>query len=323
MPDKAVLSYPYEGGMYYLMSKAQDVSRDWRGHPYYESLYGPTPEAHQVAAANLSALYETIILAPADAYLPDYHTYSVGGLYFHPDLRLSANMHVPPNEDDTSAARRLLRINEIRNTLAINWAHVDNSQFAEFLLVQVIRQIRLALQEDAALLGGKEVADLVKQVFFHMRHDLEIPAVELQEPLQVTYPDSHLSIIGLDWKCTSVDEFAEVRQSKEISQYAKEFRKCLESVQSSDDKERSLLTIMRRAMEQEEVSRKAKEAFETVGDFADILGAIPILGTATNLAGLTAKLATENRERSELHHKWYLLGPKMREVSLQTLLGQS
>lgn len=77
---------------------------------------------------------------------------------------------------------------------------------------------------------------------------------------------------------------------------------------------------MREAMQSEAIWRRAKGVLETVGVASTCIGVIPSVGTLASLAGLSSFLKYKQAERKEQGHQWYLLGPKLRELELRSIL---
>ncbi|MDD9877027.1 MAG: hypothetical protein OXR84_06260 [Magnetovibrio sp.] len=84
-----VPAHPYSTGLMWLLTNNWDRARSAKdAHPYYQALYGAQPDSIKSRAAALACLFETIILPPVDAPLPDHRIYLKDRHYYHPDLRL-------------------------------------------------------------------------------------------------------------------------------------------------------------------------------------------------------------------------------------------
>jgi hypothetical protein len=79
MNGAVIPGYPYEGAFYWFI--ADDNVRRYGG-TYYGTLYGPERERLAKHAAALACLFPEILLAPADAQLPETRGYR------NSDLRL-------------------------------------------------------------------------------------------------------------------------------------------------------------------------------------------------------------------------------------------
>jgi hypothetical protein len=135
--------------------------------------------------------------------------------------------------------------------------------------------------------------------------------------------ESSLTIIGLDWQCSSIDDFAAVRQAKKITDLARDFRAALFNAGDGNDIAKRLRGLMRDAMEWGEVAQKVKRGFEVAGYVASAISAVPGIGIGVTLAGYGLAGGQKEAEKREQRDRWYLIGPKMGEVALEALLKKS
>jgi hypothetical protein len=284
----------------------------------------------QTAAINLATLYTEIYLGVADEFLPDRESYTAGDMYRHPDLRLNALVSTTRYLQQESPEQRLLSYAVIQNELA---PLTNDPEEGLLILHRIVDQIRLALSVDAVLIVGDQVASLVRQVFQQIRGDLHLQAPELHDVHRLVVEQSELRAMGLTWQCPDLDEFAAIRMSSEITTYADGFRSALESVQDTPQRLEKMKELMREAMSREAIARRANGAFETVGMVTDIIGAaldsipnemlpgaVPLFN---DLVSLGSQMTSGQIKRIEARHKWYLLGPKIHQLSLQDALKRS
>lgn len=131
-----------------------------------------------------------------------------------------------------------------------------------------------------------------------------------------------MNVVGLDFPTDSIDSFFAIRQSKEISEYATEFRSALSSAMSTGDVTDFLVKLMKRAMHQDEIRAKAAGGFQTLGSMANVGGLIPVVGTIASGIGIGADVANRAFSQASGKKQWYLLGPKMKEVALKSMLSK-
>jgi hypothetical protein len=323
MRDDVVLAYPYDGGLYYLLGRGNpSPPAPLTGHPYYENLYGPDAPQQQSRAVNLASLFENILLPPADDYLPDYHAYNDGSFYFHPDLRIRVNQTWERIRDADLVARELIDNDQHFLSAVKENAPLSNQWSARDFVAKIIVRLQLALENDATMIGGTAAAAVTRAVLPKLQ-ERGLVASTTAELSLLTLSESSLAIIGLDWQCSSVDDFAAVRQSKKIKNYAKSFRAALFEAAEAGDVIERLQDLMREAMDWAEIANRAKSGFEVSGYAASGVGLIPFAGTAATLVGFGLSAAQKEAERRERRGRWYLIGPKMREVALEALLAKS
>jgi hypothetical protein len=193
----------------------------------------------------------------------------------------------------------------------------------EWLIARIIEQLRLAIANDAVLLGGHAVRNLIARVFALAKADLQESSQESESPSLLSFGQRTFDLFGFDWRCCDFSSFREVRQSSEIRKCAAGFRQAIGDAGRGADISQRLLGLMRSAMEKEEVASKAKGAYATKGILSSVAGAIiPCTGKVASLFSFTSYLGEKHQERIEQEHKWYLMGPKMREISLKKILEQ-
>ena len=319
----AVLSFPYEGGLYYLFSRENpSAPPPLRGHPYYEALYGDDPLRSKNDAVNLSILFDEVLLPPADEYLPDHQEHSVGNAYFHPELRVRVSRDWDFVREADEIAKLLMQDAEILKLATALPELPQNPEKFEFLLSRVIGQLRLALQNNAVIIGGPTAGQLVTAVWRLVEHDITEIGAKHPCPTFLPFGEDLFNVTALTWDCKDVDALKAIRTSKEVIEYSDRFRRALFSAASSQDMSKSMRRLMYEAMQNEAISRRAKGALETVGVASTAIGAIPAIGTPAALVGLKSFLAYKQAERKEQSHQWYLLGLKIRELELKSILQE-
>ena len=320
MTQHIVLGYPYDGGLYYLLSRQNASGPPSRaGHPYYEQLYGGDPVANQIWATNLAVLFDEILLPTADEYLPEHWLYTSGDSYFNPHIRLRVDHTWDFKRDAHEMARRLLEDDSVVEVL-IGADLVQHQGAAEFLITSIIEQLRLALENNAVLVAGDGVAAVVDQVFRRVVTEIAPEGSTAQTPRTLTITPRTLRLIGLDWHCDTFDSFVGIRESKDITDYGVGCRKALASIKNTDDLQNEFIGLLRRAMDSAEVASRVKGAFEVTGVGSNIASAVPVAGSIATLIGLGAYLGANAAQRRQKEDEWYLIGSKLREVALKNLL---
>jgi hypothetical protein len=314
---RAIPAHPYEGAFYYFLAagKAHDQS-----HPYYRVLYGAEPANLQVRAAALSCLFHDIVLAPADAHLPDSGQYLSGRNYYHPDLRIAQNYS--QNEwapENRAIAEASLHDTSLRQLLAEQPFLGNDAELQRHFLCRAALQIRLAAQSDATLIGDA----FFREVYTHVApwvSSLLGTDRDAAEPSQLALSEQTLEVVGLNFAPGDLDAFGAIRVSRAIDRYTDGFCNALLTAGTSPNLEQTLLDLMAQAMHSKEVAERVAGAFHTAGSIMNFVGFIPIIGSVASIVGAGADLAAKKMERRAAAHGWYLVGTKFKEVPLQELL---
>jgi hypothetical protein len=321
----AVLGYPYESGLYFMFSRTNPSGPSpTRGHPYYEALFGSNPLEQQFKAANLASLFDTVLLAGADEYLPDNHLYSTGESYYHPDLRVRVPEGAWPRFEEAEAfAKKLSTESLLAELVQRGYFPSDPYQLQE-VVARTIMQMRLASSHHAVLVLGDGGAALANRILALAQTEC-LTGIDSSSASAclLHFPDSVLPLVGLDWRCEDIDSFAAIRQSKEISCYGRAFRDKVATISDPQALRDALVDLMRDAMDHQSIAARTKGAFETTGSAANIAGFIPVVGTVASLIGVGADAAARAAGRYERQSHWYLMGPKLREVALKAMLNRT
>jgi len=319
LPSSIVPAYPYEGGLYWLISEG--TTRHSRSHPYYSVLYGLEPEKTFIRAAALSCLFDRIELASADHAYPDSQKFRSGDNYFHPDLRLSVShgYHEFPKEGRAFAdyinKKKILREQFRKHSI-----FRKDTFSREHFLIRLFQQVRLAIRHDAVIIGDEYFQACYRLVAPYIKQFIDDTPGPLPDGITLALDENTLSITGLNFAPSNFDSFVNVRTSKEISEYATSFRDAIDKSRTSSNQESSLIEIMREAMETEKISTMAAGALQTSGSVLNVAGMIPILGTAASIADTVSDIAERAASAKAKKNSWYLLGSKMKEIEIKSLL---
>ena len=78
---------------------------------------------------------------------------------------------------------------------------------------------------------------------------------------------------------------------------------------------------MHEAMQFDGVAKRVKGAFSTVRAFTTYAGLIPILGQVATAVGIGADVLQRSAERVDRGKRWYLIGPTMHKIALESALS--
>lgn len=325
MSPKAVLSFPYEGGIYYLLNQHISWVPDaaMRKEGYYPVLFGAQAHLTKSKATALGALFEEIILVGADAFLPDTESSTKDGNYWHPDFRIRVpNSHYSEwDENNTKLAEQLLTSPVVLDAFRSSYPDLLQPHDRLQLLCRLLLQMQAAQSYDAVIVGDANLCAL-HNVILGMLTAAGQEQVAAFSSDTLALNSSTLMIVGLEFNCADMDAFAAVRQSKEIRSYGEQFRKAISTARTAPDLTKQLLLLMKEAKEKYEISNKIAGGFETGSSITTVAGLIPFLGTATGLIGLGADAAARTARHAQTKREWYAIGAHMQRVALDDLLSR-
>ncbi|MBC2696171.1 MAG: hypothetical protein HF982_13040 [Desulfobacteraceae bacterium] len=320
-PATIIPGFPYEGALYWFFSE-RSMSSYQGSHSYYMSLYGPEHDKLVPRATALAALFERMILAPADAGLPDYRTYHHGKTYNHPELRITMSWeHNEWDDENIGIAKELLKSVEMNQLLSLIPLLASDEFIREHFLCRTLLQMRLADFTASVLIGDSFFHTVCESIVRRVGDTVSASSVPGHAPW-VLEPRT-LDLVGLTFPANSIDSFSSIRQSRQVSEYAAEFRVAATSAMAQADVTNSLLAAMKKAMDQEEIREHASGAFQAVGSGANVGGLIPFVGTIASGIGIGSDVASRALKQASARKQWYLLGPKMHEIALKSMLSQS
>ncbi len=287
MLDAVIPAFPYEGAFLWFLG--DEGARQFKSS-YYETLYGPRAENAAVRAAALACLFPQIILAPADAKLPDSASYLSGREYYHPDLRLTMK-YTGDHEwsDETQEVAKAAAANPEVTGLLTQIAHVGSDRNKQHhFLCRLVIQNRLAMATSATLVGDSMFQRLSKLV--------------------------------LNFAPGTREAFTAIRSSRAISGYAESFRKALITASSQANLDTALVQLMREAMDSADIAEQVAGGLETSGSALNLIGFIPLVGNIASIMGVGTDAASRTAEKVADKKSWYLIGAKMHEVALRDVL---
>jgi hypothetical protein len=186
-------------------------------------------------------------------------------------------------------------------------------------LRRAMLQTRIAAEKGAVIIGESlmhEAMSLLKPLLFK-RGILHGEETEIPDTLTL----NEFDILGLDFAPKTLSAFSAIRQNAEVSEYAAEFRHVIDT-SAREDLHARLQTAAEHALRNEKIARQAAAVFETASTTLGLVSMIPLVGVATGAAGLGADAAGRASRVAEHRSRWYLIGAKMHEVAIRSLIEQ-
>lgn len=319
---RIVLGHPFDGAFIWFINKDLMRHDDGGGfyngsHSYYQTLYG---EKHGIIApkiVSLSILYDDIFIASADIGLPDSNSFLHGDDYFNPLIGLHHSWGEYRRHQNTLDEL----VSEDLHDPNIYRLLPKGEQWRQKLIMERINlQIILALQHDAKILAGP-VARQIIDIKIHKasQSNLTIP-VELEELRKVNVLDKYFDFACFEFKAPRYDDLVALKQDHLVQEYSKHFNKIMDDILISENPYDSFVKLMNKSMIRKDLAKNIRSGFSGSGRFCTWVGLIPIAGNIASAFGAGSDVGTQAAIKAELHNAWYLLGPRMSEVILDSRL---
>lgn len=311
--DAIVLGYPYWNAFYWLSSAESWRNLKLKGayegsHSYYQNLYHVDDIAMIDEVASITLLYDRIILSPADCPLPDQEKFYSNNSYINPEL----GIHSSGLSDDKRQAKE-----DFVDRMTIPdhlFLYFDSNQrhHLNHILMDMVSQVVLAFENECPLVVGKKYLEVYKFIGLSLQKGI---AENISAGSKVAGGIKTIQkVTGFQFELQSFEEFKELRNDKNIKDYANNLQKNLTNpsrIEVSD--EAALLKSMLEAMNTEKINSKISKGLDVSSSILGLAGMIPILGTATGIAGIAADGANKLLARKIEANNWWSIFPKISE----------
>jgi hypothetical protein len=329
----------FENAIFRALTVQSDPTRIRPGHPYYDSLYRVTSRTHFDRCATFIAVADELLLLPADWAIPSYSSskpitleqfgirFSTEWEYernaedfaallllrkaFSPEALAALKRGVSPRAIKRRTARRQIR----------GLGKVDN--FALQHLCRLLGQVQLARAAKTKLLLGDEERLVLSEISkFALQTKIPTP-FDLPDLDSAALIDAETFAGGLlNFSPPDALAAAAVRKDATISTYAAKVRDLL-SAPSTLDTQRELARAMRAALKRSDTARRIETVFEVESFVCKPLHYIPALGEVLTVFEDGLELGKKWVQRKRSADEWFLLGPKMSEISIRDYLRRT
>jgi hypothetical protein len=311
-----VPAHPYEGVLYWMFEESRSDPERQLSHPYYRGLYSPksAERAFRSQAAAAICLFEDVMLAPADAFIPrGLQDESVRVLFADDD-------DWQWRDRRKEIIKAISRHHNIAHFIKRHPTELSNKDDFEFFADRALMHLGTAESQDAALLGGAMFAEFctllgesVPRLGDLARH---IPALPFGKILN---PES-LDVFGINFSPADFSAFTSVRSDEEIREYGKRFCHALLNVDHPIDREKEFVRAIRTALDHEAIAKRTAGILETTASTSGVAGLVPVLGIVPGTAGIVADAAARSARAVERKSRWPLVGVRMQEVATRDFL---
>ena len=335
---KVVLGGRLENALFRDITSVTSPEHLNTSHPYYISLYRQSGKRHSDRFATFAAISSKILLPVVDwnvrghrqAPAPsEWGVFESGCLFNEWDVDVEIFVGL-------LLARRVFshKVYAALKDVGVHDNASDNRRklehglgtvngFAFHHLCRLIQQIRVASDLGVHLVLGDEERGAIREIgeiAYHEKLPLptELPDLRNLE----TIDGGNLAGGLLNFSPPDPKSIIAVRKDKEVQRYAKAIEPYL-VVPSGLHSQRGMVNAMRKALERSEDARKVQTVFEISSWVGHALHYIPVVGHFFGgiqaLTEIGQKWATRDQKRQE----WFLLGPKMSEISIRDYIRRT
>lgn len=310
--NKVVLGFPYDGALlWHLGPHNEKRGKGYSGtHPYYRELYGPNHFKIGPKAASLCVLYDEVIIAPADAGLPDYQTYLTGDGYFNPHLGLKSDWKEYYAAQDWVKEQTR---KDLENPKVLNCLPSDPKQ-RFFVLERTNLQILLALKHDAKIIAGNIFFKILESKFPNPKNANAFKATSVEPEAKQSLLNKYFDVACLEFRDLDYDRMMALRADSKLKSYSNSFHKKLDAAVITNDPTEHFFSEMRTSMERSEVLEEVNRGFSTGGSIVSLSALI--LKEAGALRSFI-NVAKGTVEKFIQRDSWVLLGSRISEVSMR------
>lgn len=312
MENRIVLGFPYAGAFLWLLSAEEHYKKSVKekydgSHPYYITLFGSEHNQIIDETVSLTLLFDEIYIAPVDAHLPGrekYYTQNDG--YLNKDLGIYSNWEwineIGNIEDQVDTLLKDTKIQAYLNQVDI----LSKKQ----IIREAINQIHVSNKFDTAIFAIPSYLDLCQRI--NELINLDSNALKIQSSiLPQKAINSVFDIASLRFGINGLEEFAMLKQEKNVRQYAQSFRNYVKVLPSGELDDLSLYKAMLDAINNDSIADKISGGFGFTSTITGIVSLIPGIGTVSGLIGLGADTTSRIAKGQSNKNKWWLLAPEI------------
>ncbi|MCF0071926.1 hypothetical protein LZD49_15720 [Dyadobacter sp. CY261] len=311
--NKIVLGFPYSGALLWLLNAErqynQSIKERYAGsHPYYATLYGD--EHHKIVdeTVSLTLMFDEIYLAPADVYLPDYEKFRDGQKYFNKDLGIVSSwdwsFHFGSSEDSVAG----ILSDPLIESCLINIPVALRGQ----LVRDAINQLYICQKYNLPIFAKPiylQMCSRINELFIGIENLQTKSPLPYQDAIKIAFQTS-----SLHFSISSLDEYYVLRQEKSVKRYGEAFRSHITELSNGNLDKISLYKAMVEAMNREAISNKISGSIDITSSLTSIASIIPIVGTATGIAGIGLDAASALSKKYSDHNRWWQFAAKISET---------
>ncbi len=314
MHTRVVLGFPYAGALHCLLNSQgrwghlNAFGREAFSHSdlWLRACFGEDPHRHVQETVSMALLFDEIYLTPTGDNL-FVAGQEFGELYANRSLGIFAHDEWY-EESSTRIERELRNLHRDAEVQRLLGGTEPNLQWVT--LRHALNQVYVAQKFDAAICASSPYLALCRRLDVLVSQRLSTMKTQNSATPQHAL-ENVFKAMSLQFSVSGVEEFALLREDKNIRAYSREFRKHIATLPDGNTNEEALYRAMLNAMHSDSVGQKIAGGFEMIAQLASLGSFIPVLGFALGLLGLAAEAGAATAKRKSRLSQWWLLAPEI------------
>lgn len=315
MYKQVILSHPFAGSLYALISNELGADHTKSNSHYYRTLFGKNYQALTDIALTLTIIYPTVIMPYVDIPLPEIKKWETEygyenkdlGMLFYSGRKYSEwynniyNMVISDENDD--------QVKKILNKLPKRvWFQI---------LLEARYEIHLSYIFECPVICSKGRKALINRL---MEIDLHNRRIETLDGSVVQAIEEYMDFCGLLFNPKDLDTLHFLKNDSTIKEYAKSFNSIIDDLRYESNIKLKLFELFKESMNKSQIIKSASGIFDTSSEILSYAGFIPSIETIANISGLVVKAGEFGISKYQRKHEWFQFAPQLKyKLSLKEL----
>jgi hypothetical protein len=312
--NDAILSYPFSGPLYSLLSGSVGDDHAQSNSMYYKTQVGINRERITDMALTLAVIYDNIIMPGVNMPLLGEAKYLANGMYHNIELGikcypLDSYSQFPGYHETTSIISSNLADTHVQKLLRKVPRHGQPQ-----ILNQAHDEIRLAILTGTRVLCSPGRSLLIKRLLelnYIDRH------IEASNRVIIEAVKLYKEIFGFIFSPASIEEFHVIKTDHLIRDYARRFTDTIHGFNTTESTHQQLADAMETAINTADIAEKVSGVFSYTSTVMGIAGLLPIVGMVPGAIGIASDVLAKGTESAQKRNEWYQLAPKIAEKRSQ------
>lgn len=299
MKNKIILGHPFVGSLYKFFENqlSNHPHEEPILHPYYRDLFGRSYNYWNDLTFALFAIFDEIIIPPADAHIPDRHKYTVNDTYQNKELGLYSSW-----KDSFTYEIREQIAKDLENVFIHNLLQQYSSKEKEGILEYVRLYINLSQKYNCPVLCGGEY----QRLFAYLTNANETYiSNNLADNTNVSFTQTHLNLNVAAFNISSLDTLYEIKSDKEIKLYAKNYRKIIHQYGSTTKTETEIKQLLQTSLSKNLFYNRVSSILDTSSLVCSYAGFMPIIGVPFSVLSIGGTHLSKVFKNNK--YNWYQL----------------
>lgn len=310
MKSKIILGHPFAGSLYMFFEQQMSdyPFKEPINHPYYRDLFGRSYNYWKDLAFTLFAIFDEIILPPADAYIPDYDKYSSNGIYYNKELGIYTSWNDFFTDEIHEQVKKDLEDPFIQKLL-LNYP----SREKEGILSYIRLYIKLSKKHNCPVLCGGTYQEIFTYLVNtrNCKIDNETTAGN-----SVSFTQNYLEASVAAFNISSIDSLYEIKSDRDIKTYAKNFQRIIMEYGNNVNMETEIRELLKFSLFKDSFYKKVASILDTSSIICSAVGLIPLIGLPFSVASVAESFISSNLKRNK--YNWYQLVYSIDRIDKET-----